>query len=129
MSDIIPNQNGLPPVKADKNQYTAEEKSLLVIKASELGVHSIADAYGLNWHTIVSWIKYYGPTTNKKLSGKHATDKLDQPQLIIQSPSGQEITTTEIISKIGQADKIYIRTDENKAYWVHEQESGAIDLW
>ena len=132
MSEIIPNQNGLPPIKADKTQYTAEEKSLLVIKAAELGIHNVAKAYGISWHTIVSWSKYYGSTstTTKKAGSKQqSTDKLAQPQIIIQSSSGQEITTTEIIAKIGQVDKIYVRTDENKAYWVREQETGAIDLW
>ena len=121
MSEIIPNQNGLPPIKADKTQYTAEEKSLLVIKAAELGIHNVAKAYGISWHTIVSWSKYYGSTstTTKKAGSKQqSTDKLAQPQIIIQSSA-----------KIGQVDKIYVRTDENKAYWVREQETGAIDLW
>ena len=49
--------------------------------------------------------------------------------IIIQSPMGGEITAEEIMSRIGDADKVYIRIDQNAAYWVKGDESGAINLW
>lgn len=50
-------------------------------------------------------------------------------EYIIQSPLGGEITPAEILKKVGDADKIYIRVDQNKAYWVRGDESGDVDLW
>ena len=50
-------------------------------------------------------------------------------EIIIQSPMGGEITPEAILAKIGEADKVYIRVDENKAYWVRGEESGSVDLW
>lgn len=50
-------------------------------------------------------------------------------EIIIQSPMGGEITADEIMSRIGDVDKVYIRIDQNAAYWVKGDESGAINLW
>ena len=50
-------------------------------------------------------------------------------EVIIQSPMGGNITPEEILAKVGKADKIYIRVDENKAYWVRGKETGSVDLW
>ncbi len=50
-------------------------------------------------------------------------------EIIIQSPMGGNITPEEILGRIGKADKIYIRVDENKAYWVRGTETGSVDLW
>ena len=49
--------------------------------------------------------------------------------IVIQSPLGGEITPEEIRARIGEADAVYIRVDQNKAYWVRGDETGAIDLW
>ena len=50
-------------------------------------------------------------------------------EVIIQSPMGGNITPEEIMAKVGKADKVYIRVDENKAYWVRGKETGSVDLW
>ncbi len=50
-------------------------------------------------------------------------------EVIIQSPMGGNITPEEIMAKIGKADKVYVRVDENKAYWVRGEETGSVDLW
>ena len=48
----------------------------------------------------------------------------------IQSPLGGEITPAEILARIPSgADKVYIRVDQNKAYWVKGDETGSVDLW
>lgn len=62
------------------------------------------------------------PTAKKPAGAK-------KPELIIQSPMGGNITPEEILKKIGTAEKIYIRVDENKAYWVRGKETGSADLW
>jgi len=50
-------------------------------------------------------------------------------EVVIQSPLGGEITPEEILAKIGAADKVYVRVDVNKAYWVKGDEAGSVDLW
>lgn len=62
------------------------------------------------------------PTAKKPAGAK-------RPELIIQSPMGGNITPEEILKKVVTAEKIYIRVDENKAYWVRGKETGSADLW
>ena len=141
---ITPGQNGLPPRKA--GEYTPEEKAIIVATAAEVGTRVVADAYGMDWHHIASWKRFYGKesefNTMSKKKNKTAgaaksksTAKLNvsenaamsvAPVLIIQSPSGQEITPEDVRAKInsvvGAVDKVYIRTDEGKAYWVRSED-------
>ena len=51
------------------------------------------------------------------------------PKVVIQSPMGGSITPEEVLAKTGPVDSVYIRVDENKAYWVKGEETGAVDLW
>ena len=49
---------------------------------------------------------------------------------MIQSPLVGEITPAEILAKLpANVDKVYVRVDQNKAYWVKGEESGSVDLW
>ena len=59
----------------------------------------------------------------KKASAKKAVE------VIVQSPLGGEISFAEIMAKVGEADKVYVRVDQNKAYWVRGEETGDVDLW
>ena len=147
---ITPGQNGLPPRKSESDSYTPDEKAIIVAAAAKLGTHAVADAYGLNWHHIASWKRFYGKendfeTMSKKrnkaktAAKSKSTAKINMPvapamELIIQSPSGQEITPEDVRAKIssavGSVDRVYIRADEGKAYWVRgEDEHGAVELW
>lgn len=63
------------------------------------------------------------------VKAKRARRQAAAPKLVIQSPFGGEITPEEISARIGQADAVYIRVDQNKAYWVRGEETGDIDLW
>ena len=62
---------------------------------------------------------------------KSTVTKIVGPKLniMIQSPMGGEITPEQILAKIGEADKVYVRVDVNKAYWVKGDEAGSVDLW
>ena len=50
-------------------------------------------------------------------------------EVFIQSPNGKEITPEAILEKVGEADIVYVRVDQNKAYWVNGEKHGEIDLW
>lgn len=64
-----------------------------------------------------------------KSAVKAAVSRAKTVEFIIQSPLGGEITPEEVLKKVGKADKIYIRVDQNKAYWVRGEESGSVELW
>ena len=118
--NLKPGFNGLPVIK---KQYEKNEKTLIVEAAEKYGVQAVIDAYGLKSRTFFGWQRYYGGGAAKSNASKN------EIKLIIQSPAGQEITTEEIIKKVGEADTIYIRVDENAAYWVKGEENGSVNLW
>ena len=64
----------------------------------------------------------------KKPTAKKPTAK-KVAEVIIQSPLGGEITSAEILDRVGNVDKVYVRVDQNKAYWVNGEETGSVDLW
>ena len=72
-------------------------------------------------------------TAEKKATAKKAPVAKKQssatPLVILQSPFGGEITAEEILSKVGSVDTVYVRIDQNKAYWVKGEENGEVDLW
>lgn len=65
----------------------------------------------------------------KAAAAKKAPAAKKATEVIIQSPMGGNITPETILAKVGKADKIYVRVDENKAYWVRGLETGSVDLW
>ena len=76
------------------------------------------------------------PATKKPAEKKAAAKKpaAKKPaakvaEVIIQSPLGGEITPEAILKKVGQVDTVYVRVDQNKAYWVKGEEYGSVDLW
>lgn len=63
------------------------------------------------------------------IAKKPAKKEKKPTAIVIQSPAGAVVTPEEILAKVGQADTIYIRADENKAYWVKGEETGSVALW
>ncbi len=68
-------------------------------------------------------------TAMKETVKKPRSKKAPVSEVIIQSPLGGEITPEAVLAKVGAVDKVYIRVDENKAYWVKGEETGSVDLW
>ena len=104
-------------------------------KMTEEVQSKIKEVFGVDVETEVK------ATAKKKSEKKAATASKEAPVkkgLIIQSPMGGEITPDEIFAKIktatkgtgvGKIDTIYVRVDENKAYWVKGKKRGSVDLW
>ena len=67
------------------------------------------------------------PAAKKPAAKKPAAKKA--VEVIVQYPLGGEISFAEILAKVGEADKVYVRVDQNKAYWVRGEETGDVDLW
>ena len=97
------------------NEVDERKKALILAEANRIGVKTAAEKYGLNWQLIASW---------KRTAKENPLSKI-----IIQSPLGGEISAEEISIKVDDFDKIYVRPDENKAYWVKGKKNGFIDLW
>ena len=52
------------------------------------------------------------------------------PQILIESKLGGQISTSEIMSRIpAGVDKVFIKPEENKAYWIKGDETGDVELW
>ena len=66
------------------------------------------------------------PAAKKAPAEKKAAKKA---AVIIQSPLGGEITPEAVLKKVGAVDTVYVRVDQNKAYWVRGEEYGSVDLW
>ena len=66
---------------------------------------------------------------NEYVSQKSKRAAKKAVEVIVQSPLGGEISFAEILAKVGEADKVYVRVDQNKAYWVRGEETGDVDLW
>ena len=116
MSEVKLGFDGMPPIK---DNYKLEEKRLIATKAEKFGTKVITEVYVLKRQTIVS---------QKRLI-REKLRPLKNTKVIIQSVAGQEIILIELLKKAGSVDKIYVRTDQNKAYWVIGNETGSVDLW
>ena len=67
-----------------------------------------------------------------KASDKVVAAELEEKKtaILIQSQLGGTITPEEVLKRIPEGcDRVYIKPEENKAYWVKGDESGAVELW
>ena len=99
-----------------KTEEKKTEKKTAVGKTAAKGAAEVKNAVSAAKEAVKK-------TAAKKPAAKKAAE------VIIQSPVGGEITPEAILAKVGKADKIYVRVDENKAYWVRGTEAGSVDLW
>ena len=57
-------------------------------------------------------------------------EEIVQTAIVIQSLMGGSITPEEILSRVPEGtETVYVKPEENKAYWTKGSESGSIDLW
>ena len=70
-------------------------------------------------------------------SASPVDEKQDSPaeknkitSIVIESQMGGSISTDEILSRLPDGcDKVYVKPEENAAYWVKGTESGIVKLW
>ena len=120
---------------ANKN-YTLEEKAEALKKMAEEGIATVAKELGISRTTLSNWkkqaesaLKAAGNMVEGAVAKVAKEKKPAVNEIIIQSPMGGNITPAEILAKTGPVDKVYIRVDENKAYWVRGDENGSVELW
>jgi len=98
--------------KIDKKK----RKTAARIKADKPAMEAVAEALA-------------APVEEAKALKAEMQAKAHSMKIVIQSPYGAEITPEEIREKIGEADAVYVRVDQNKAYWVKGEKTGSIDLF
>ena len=121
---------------ATKN-FTLEEKAEALKKAAETSIANVAKELGISRTTLTNWkkqaeeaVKAAGDAVEDTVAkAKKIVEQKPANEVIIQSPMGGNITPAEILSKVGSCDKVYVRVDQNKAYWVRGDETGSVDLW
>ena len=66
----------------------------------------------------------------KKTTTKKTTTKKTSPTLIIESLFGSQISAEDVLRRLpADAEEVYLKPDENKAYWTGNGKVGSIDLW
>ena len=73
-------------------------------------------------------------TANKKATASTASKapKAGSKKLtiIVQNPFGGNITASEIADKLpAGCDTVFVRVDQNKLWWVKDDETGSVDIW
>ena len=109
--------------KVDKRKRKARAK----VQADKPAVEAVAEAVTAPVEAVAEAVAAPVEAAVEKKARKRAAKPA--MSVVIQSPMGGEITPEEICARIGQADAVYIRVDQNKAYWVRGEEHGEIDLW
>ncbi|MBR2258260.1 MAG: helix-turn-helix transcriptional regulator [Blautia sp.] len=68
-----------------------------------------------------------------KAKGRKAAKIANAPTIMIQSQSGGQISTDVILRRVlaaaPDAEAIYVKSEENKAYWVSKKANGSVLLW
>ena len=108
-------------VQADKPAVEA------VAEAVAAPVEAVAEAVAVPVEAVAAAVAAPVEAAVEKKARKRAAKPA--VSVVIQSPMGGDITPEEICARIGRADTVYIRVDQNKAYWVRGEEHGEIDLW
>lgn len=56
--------------------------------------------------------------------------KAAKMNIVFESSMGRQITPEEIAEKVPKGcDAAYIKLEENKIYWVKDEETGSVDIW
>ena len=101
------------------------------------------DPFYLEDDEFVAEVEKAVKTTAKKAAGKAAKAVVGvavakgvkkkaapkAPTFTIESKMGGQITYDEIIKKVPKGADVYVKPEENKAYWVKGKKSGAVVLW
>ena len=111
--------------KAEKKKRAARSRA----KADKPAVEAVAEAVAAPVEAAAAAVEKKARKARKTAEKKAAAAVKKSPSVVIQSPYGGEITDAEILARIGDVDAVYVRVDQNKAYWVKGEESGSIDLW
>ena len=139
--------------QAEKKAIDEAMIKAVLSRVAEIGVRKAAAEAGVAWQTVNKWKKDAELTTPNDV--KEAVEGLAEviapvvedtpavdekeaveekkPALIIESTMGGQISAEEIIKRVmdkrSDAEKVYVKPEENKAYFTYGDSVGHIDLW
>ena len=88
----------------------------------------IMEVYGVDLNAPAEEEKKPAKRARKKKE-ETAVEEKKATKFIIQSRMGGEIALEDILARVGDVDTLYIKPEDNAAYWVRGDQSGAINLW
>ena len=110
-----------------------EEKAAPVVEEADIIVSAPADAEVTVAKETTTTKKTKAKKADKKTTAKTAkAKKADKrtTRLFIQSMMGGSITPEDVMKKVPEGvDEVYVKPEENKAYWVKGNENGSVELW
>ena len=141
--------------QAEKKAVDDALITAVLSRVAEIGVRKAAAEAGVAWQTVSKWKKEKelttpddikaavegvaetaAPTVEEKAAEPAAPaveEKTAPVELIIESTMGGQISADEIIKRVKEkrsdASKIYVKPEENKAYFTYGDSVGHVELW
>ena len=141
--------------QAEKKAVDEALITAVLSRVAEIGVRKAAEEAGVAWQTVSKWKKdaekelttpadikaavegvaeVIAPVVEEKAATTVKAEKTEeQVELIIESTMGGQISADEIIRRVKEkrndAAKIYVKPEENKAYFTYGDSVGHIELW
>ena len=141
--------------QAEKKAVDDALITAVLSRVAEIGVRKAAAEAGVAWQTVSKWKKEKGLTTPDEIkaavegvaetAAPTVEEKAAEPaapaveektapvELIIESTMGGQISADEIIKRVKEkrsdASKIYVKPEENKAYFTYGDSVGHVELW
>ena len=143
--------------QAEKKAVDEALITAVLSRVAEIGVRKAAEEAGVAWQTVSKWKKdaekelttpadikaavegvaeTAAPTVEEKAAEPAAPaveEKTAPVELIIESTMGGQISADEIIKRVKEkrsdASKIYVKPEENKAYFTYGDSVGHVELW
>ena len=141
--------------QAEKKAVDEALITAVLSRVAEIGVRKAAEEAGVAWQTVSKWKKdaekelttpadikaavegvaeVIAPVVEEKTATTVKAEKAEeQVELIIESTMGGQISADEIIKRVKEkrndAAKIYVKPEENKAYFTYGDSVGHIELW
>lgn len=118
-------------------KYTDEQKAAVLARVPEIGIHAAAEEAGIPWKKVAKWEKAAAAPQDaeeavpeKKAKKQSKKARIAKMNLIFESADGRQISLQEIAEKVPKGcDAAYVKTEENRIYWVKEEETGFEDIW
>ena len=137
--------------QAEKKAVDDALITAVLSRVAEIGVRKAAAEAGVAWQTVSKWKKEKELTTPDDIkaavegvadvispvveekAAPAVEEKAAPFELIIESTMGGQISAEEIIKRVrekrGDAAKIYVKPEENKAYFTYGDSVGHVELW
>ncbi len=118
-------------------KYTDEQKAAVLARVPEIGIQEAAEEAGIPWKKVVKWEKKAAASQDteeavpeKKAKKQSKKARIAKMNLIFESGSGRQISLQAIAEKVPKGcDAAYVKIEENRIYWVKEEETGSEEIW